>query len=129
MKIAYKKEYLNVNLIFGIVWLVWFFVGYLSEEAPGWLHYGWLIISIFYFGIYYYQRNYQYLKIENGFIKVNGVWGKKIRLNEIRRIKKFAGDYTLITKNKSLTIYTQLITDNDLALLNKEFDKLALAIK
>jgi len=33
------------------------------------------------------------LTIENGIINVNGPFGKKLNLTEIKRIKKFAGDY------------------------------------
>ena len=36
MKIGYKKRHLNVNLIFGLIWLVWFFIGVFGKEEPNW---------------------------------------------------------------------------------------------
>ncbi|MCI2230423.1 hypothetical protein MC378_14685 [Polaribacter sp. MSW13] len=124
MKIGYKKKHLNVNLILGLVWLVWFFVGVFGKEKPNWTDYGWIVISIMYLGLYFYQKNYKYLTIENGIINVNGPFGKKLNLSEIKRIKKFAGDYILKTDKKELTINTQIIDPNSLAELNAEFEKL-----
>jgi len=55
---------------------------------------------------------------------VNGPFGKKLILTEIKRIKKFAGDYILKTDEKELTINTQIIDPNSLAELNAELKKL-----
>jgi len=124
MKIGYKKKHLNVNLILGLVWLTWFFVGVFGKEKPNWTDYGWIVISIMYLGLYFYQKNYKYLTIENGIINVNGPFGKKLNLTEIKRIKKFAGDYILKTEKKELTINTQIIDPKSLAELNAELEKL-----
>jgi hypothetical protein len=119
MKIGYKKRNLNVNLISGLIWLVWFFVGVFGKEEPNWTDYGWIFISLMYLGLYFYQKNYKYLTIENGIINVNG-----LNLTEIKRIKKFAGDYILKTDKSELTINTQIIDPNSLAELNTELEKL-----
>lgn len=124
MKIGYKKKHLNVNLILGLVWLIWFFVGVFGKEEPNWTDYGWSVISIMYLGLYFYQRKYKYLTIENGIINVNGPFGKKINLTEIKRIKKFAGDYILKTDKNELTINTQIIEPKSLTELNAELEKL-----
>lgn len=124
MKIGYKKKHLNVNLIIGLVWFIWFFVGVFGKEEPNWTDYGWIFISLMYLGLYFYQKNYKYLTIENGIINVNGPFGKKLNLTEIKRVKKFAGDYILKTDKKELTINTQIIDPNSLAELNAELEKL-----
>lgn len=124
MKIAFKKKHLNINLIFGLVWLIWFVVGVFGKEEPNWTDYGWIVISLMYLGTYFYQKNYKYLTIENGIINVNGPFGKKLTLTEIKRIKKFAGDYILKTDKKELTVNTQIIDSNSLAKLNSELEKL-----
>ena len=124
MKIEHKKKHLNVNLILGLVWLIWFFVGVFGKEEPNWTDYGWIVISILYLWLYFYQKNYKYLTIENGIINVNGPFGKKLNLSEIKRIKKFAGDYILKTDKNELTINTQIIDPNSLAELNTELEKL-----
>ncbi|NGX85048.1 hypothetical protein G3A46_12035 [Aequorivita sp. KMM 9714] len=124
MRIGYKKRHMNINLIFGLVWLVWFFIGILTKDEPNWTDYGWIVISAMYLIGYFYQRQNKYLTIENGIIKINSPFGKKLNLNEIKRIKKFAGDYILKTERKELTINTQIIDPNSLAELNAELEKL-----
>ena len=64
------------------------------------------------------------MTIENGIINVNGPFGKKINLTEIKRIKKFAGDYILKTDKNELTINTQIIEPKSLTELNAELEKL-----
>ncbi|GAA4520829.1 hypothetical protein [Sphingobacterium thermophilum] len=124
MKIQYKKRQLNFNLIFGIIWLTYFLVKLIFDEEIHWIDYGWILISLAYFGIYFYQKKYKYVSIENGILTVNGPFGKKLNLNEIKQIKKFAGDYIIKTDNKELTINTQIIEPNSLAELNAELEKL-----
>ena len=124
MKIAFKQRHLNASLIFGLIWSVWFFVGVFGKEEPNWTDYGWIFISLMYLGLYFYQKNYKYLTIENGIINVNGPFGKKLNLTEIKRIKKFAGDYILKTDKSELTINTQIIDPTSLNELNSELEKL-----
>jgi len=124
MKIQYKKRQLNFNLIFGIIWLTYFLIQLISDKEIHWIDYGWILISLAYFGIYFYQKKYKYVSIENGILTVNGPLGKKLNLTEIKRIKKFAGDYILKSDKKDLTINTQIIDPNSLAELNAELEKL-----
>ena len=124
MKIGYKKRHLNVNLIFGLLWLLWFFIGVFGKEEPNWTDYGWIVISLMYLGMYFYQKNYNYLTIENGFIKQNWPFGKKMNLNEIKGIKHFAGEYILKSELKKMKINIQLINEESLLELKTELKKL-----
>jgi hypothetical protein len=124
MKIGYKKRHLNVNLIFGLFWLLWFFIGVFGKEEPNWTDYGWIVISLMYLGMYFYQKNYNYLTIENGFIKQNWPFGKKMNLNEIKGIKHFAGEYILKSELKKMKINIQLINEESLLELKTELKKL-----
>ena len=83
-------------------------------------------MSLMYLGLYFYQKNYKYLSIENGTIAVEGPLGKKMNLNEVKQIKKFAGDYILKTDKKELTINTRIIEPNALSKLDAELEKLSL---
>tara|TARA_R110002124_G_scaffold171966_2_gene339645 strand:- start:13 stop:402 length:390 start_codon:yes stop_codon:yes gene_type:complete len=124
MRIGYKKRNLNINLILGIVWLIF---GLLSLNYNGenrWTDYGYLVFGILYLILYLNQKRNKYLTIENGILKINGSFGKKINLNEIKQIKKFAGDYILKSDKKKLTINTQIIDPNSLVELNAELEKL-----
>ena len=115
---------MNFNLIFGLMWLVWFFILILTTDKPNWTDYGWIVISAMYLSLYFYQRQNKYLTIENGFIKENSPFGKKINLTDIKQIKKFAGDYIIKTEKTKLTINTQIIDPNSLTELKNELDKL-----
>jgi len=89
-------------------------------------NYGYLIIGILYLGTYLFKNNNQYLTIENGTISKNHLISKKINLNEIKRIKKFAGDYILKTDSTELRINTELIEEKSLAELNNVLENLNL---
>ena len=124
MRIEYKKRHLRINLILGIVWLIFGFLGIFTKEKTYWTDYGYIVISILYLVLYFYQKQNKYLTIENGILKINGSFGKKINLNDVKQIRKFAGDYILKTGEKELTINTQIIDPNSLAELNAELEKL-----
>ena len=124
MRIKYKPKHLNINLIFGLIWLVWFFIGVFVKEEPNWTDYGWIVISLMYLGMYFYQKNYNYLTIENGFIKQNWPFGKKMNLNEIKRIRHFAGEYILKSELKKMKINIDFIESESLSKLKTELKKL-----
>lgn len=124
MRIRYKKRNLNINLILGIVWLIFGLLNLNYNEEHSRIDYGYLLLGILYLVLYFYQKQYKYLTIENGILKINGSLGKKINLTEIKRIKTFAGDYILKTDKKQLTINTQIIDPKSLTALNSELEKL-----
>ena len=121
MKIKFKKKRLRVNLILGIVWIGIGTLSIVTDDEIRWTDYGYLVIGILYVGHYLYDLKNQYLTIENGTIRKNGLYGfgKKLTLNQIKWIKKFAGDYTLKTEQKELKINTELIDKDSLTELNK----------
>lgn len=124
MKILYKKRRLNYNLTFGIFWLVLSLLKIFNQEKFSWFDWGFLMLSFLYLGIYSYEKKNQYLTIENGMISINKLFPNRIRLTEIKQIKKFAGDYILKTDKTALTINTQFIDENSLKELNTELEKL-----
>lgn len=121
MKIRFKKKRLRVNLILGIVWIGLGTLSIVIDDEIRWTDYGYLVIGMLYIGHYLYDLTNQYLTIENGTIRKNGLYGlgKKLNLDEINWIKKFGEDYTLKTKKKDLKINTELIDKDSLNELNK----------
>ena len=115
MKISYKKKHLTINLILGLVWSVLSVANFIFDDETRILDYGFVVIALLYLGLYAYQRHYKYLSIENGIIQEGGPFGKKMEIDTIRKIKKFAGDYILKGENnKELTINTQIIDPKSL---------------
>jgi hypothetical protein len=128
MKIRFTKKRLKHYLIFGILWLVLGTTAVIfnSENV---FNYGYLIIGILYFGTYLFENNKQYLTIDNGIISKNHLIPKKVNLNDIKQIKKFAGDYILKTDSTELRINTELIDKKSLAELNTVLENLNLDTK
>ncbi|WP_044403118.1 hypothetical protein [Lacinutrix sp. Hel_I_90] len=126
MTIRYKKKKLKINLILGWLWLAFAIIQIfiLDYEKESWITYGWLLISIAYIGLYFYHYFNQYLTIENGIIKQNWPFGKKINLADIRKIRHFAGDYIVKSEKSEMTIYLQLIDEASLSDLKTELKKL-----
>jgi hypothetical protein len=128
MKIRFKKKRLYINLILGLVWTGLGVFSLLEDESLSWTDYGYLVIGILYLGHYLYDLNNQYLTIENGSIRKNVLYGfgKKINVNEINRIEKYAGDYILRTLTKELKINTEFIEEKSLAEFNEILKKINL---
>ena len=128
MKIRFKKKRLKYYMIFGILWLILGTTA-LIFNPENFFNYGYLLMGILYVGTYLFENKKQYLTIENGIITKNHLIPKKINLNEIKRIKKFAGEYILKTDSVEFRINTELIEENSLVELNSVLEKLTLNTK
>lgn len=121
MKIRFKKKRLRANLLLGLVWVGFGIISMEINDNVRWTDYGYMAIGLLYLGQYWADRTWHYLTIADGTIRKNGLhgFGQKINLNDITWIKKFAGDYTLITGQRNLKIDTDLIDEDSLADLNR----------
>ncbi|MFD2552509.1 hypothetical protein ACFSQP_11870 [Bizionia sediminis] len=124
MKLDYQKKQLRFNLIFGTIWLGYFFFKLFYNNTMHWLDYGWAVIAISYLSMYFYQKKYGYVTISNNELTLNGPFGKKINLDKVYQIKKFAGDYILVTPKKKVSINGALLSKNQLNILESELKKL-----
>ena len=124
MKIPYKKKQLNINLFLGLIWLIYAVILTVINENSSWIDYGWFVMGIAYLILYFYQKNEQYLTIENGIIKQNWPFGKKLNLIEIKYIRYFAGDLILKTDERNLSINGALIDEKTYDGLKDELKKL-----
>ena len=74
--------------------------------------------------LYLYIKVKYYLTIENNIIKQNYIFGKKIKLSEIKSVKHFAGEYILRTDTRKMTINTSWVDQSSLIDLKGELKKL-----
>lgn len=125
MKIGYTKRHMKVNLIIGLVWFVWFFVSVLIKDKLNWIDYGWIVISGLYLSLYFHQRKNKYLTIEDGVIKKNSWFGKKLYLSEIVQIEEFTGNYIVKTDKEELVINTEIIDPDEIPKLIKALKQLS----
>ncbi|MDB4191969.1 hypothetical protein N9757_00015 [Flavobacteriaceae bacterium] len=79
-------------------------------------------MSISYF--YKYLKGTNYLITENGVLKQNYIFGKKMNLAKIKTIKHFAGEYILRTEKRKMTITIDVIDKSSLLDLTTELKKL-----
>jgi len=127
MKIFYKKKRLYFNLFFGVFWLVYGIYRLLSSSGSQWISYGFIIISVLYLIQFFYFFIKPVLIIENNQIVWNDLFRSKIfGLDDIERVKKFAGDITLFTKTDKITLNKQLFEKESFEELNSFLDKLNL---
>ena len=110
----------------GIVWFIFALITFTFDKENKWLDYGYVVLALLYLGQYTYEYFQQYLTIENGTIKKNAFFGKQLQLDKIIWIKKFAGEYTLLTNTQKLTIETNWIEEKSLQELHSVLEKLDL---
>jgi len=133
-KIKYSKGRLKISLGMGSFFvfigifliILSLLIGELENISLISIGIGQIGAGVFMLLYFYYELKNQYLTIKNGLIKQNWPFGKKINLNDIKRIEKFAGDYILRTDKTGLIINTQLIDGRSLLELNIELNKLNL---
>ena len=118
---------MRFHLIFGIIWGIHSIVQLLFFDRSGWFDLFWSAISITYIGTYIYQYNNHYLKLENNILHEQWWYGKSVALEELISMKKFAGDYILKTKDKTLTITTQILEPKSLEELDTILDELEIS--
>jgi hypothetical protein len=127
MKIFQKKRNLYFNLFLGVLWLAYGLYRLLSTELSTWLPYTFIILSIFYLIQFFYFFIKPVLIIENNQVIYNDLFkSKTFRLDEIVKVKKFAGDITIFTKTDKIGLNAQLFEKESLVKLNAILDALDL---
>lgn len=111
MKIRFKKKHLKTSLIFGLLWLSLGIVALFFSSGTI-LKYGYLAMGVLYIALCLFHYKKQYLSIENGTITKHDLISQKMNLNEIKHVKKFAGDYILKSDTAELTINTEVIEED-----------------
>ena len=107
MKILYSKKRRKYELFQGIFWILVFILGVLFSDRKNVFLYLYLIMGLIHF--YLHLKVKYYLSIENNIIKQNYIFGKKIKLSEIKSVKHFAGEYILRTDTRKMTINTSWV--------------------
>ncbi|MFT7036986.1 MAG: hypothetical protein ACJA2S_005528 [Cyclobacteriaceae bacterium] len=124
MKIRYKKRKWVLSLILASIWLVLGLGQLIAKDFNYWVGYAHVALGIL--GLWSFIDDYlnQYLTIENEMIKEGGRFGEKLKLNEIKKINRFGGNYILKTDKSELTIHTRFLEPDSLVKLNGELEKL-----
>ena len=127
--IRYKNRFQKYFIYFGIVWLSVGGTMIILKEGS-WISYLYVLVGAVHLLFYFYYNSKQYLTIQNGMITKNDMLlSKSIPLKDIKKIKYFAGDYTLFTDNQQLTINTYSIDKRSLEELKNILSGLNAKIK
>jgi len=105
--------HLRWKFIFGLFWLILGIIS-ITNNSENYFNYGYLIVSLLYFGDYIIKSNNQYLTIDSETMTMNSLYPKKVNLNDLILIKKSKKNYILKTEISELTINTSLIEKNSL---------------
>lgn len=108
MKVRYSKKRLFSSLLLGGLFSLMGALKIYEGTADFFNHFQ-LFFGIFVTGSFFFERHYQYLRIENGFLTKNSIRRKTIELAEIKKIQSFPGKIKLFTSEKSLTISPGII--------------------
>jgi hypothetical protein len=125
MEINFTKKQLHLNLIYALLFSITG-LPFLLRAPDTWMLVVVLLLPISFVLKYVYQKQYQYITIENGSIRKNDLFRKEVQLSEIRTIEKYAGSYILKTDTKKLRIDTSIIAPNSLRELKAALEKLML---
>ena len=120
MKILYNKRQQTFLLLWGIVWLVLGSVSYIIEPSR-FISLG-LIMGIAYICIYGFRKTFHYAVLDENSIKKVGLTKQIINLDDVVSVRKFAGDYIIKTKARTMTLNTNLIDKQSLPELKRFFD-------
>ena len=123
MKVSYNKKKALISLILGIVWTLIGITSIAADSENNFLS-GFLIIGIAYLAIYFIQRNIPYVLITDEFIQVCNITKRKIYLKDVLEVKYFAGDYTIKSAAKELSIDTNFVEKESLPNLKKAIEEL-----
>lgn len=119
MKIKYKKKRFLIYLIGGILFMILGLISFLTTENDTFFNSSYMVFGFIYIGIAIYERQNQYLLIEENSIKQNYFFGKEMKLSEINSIRNFADEYTLKGNKKEMIINTEIIEDKSLIKLKE----------
>lgn len=122
MKILYSKKRRKYDLFYSIFCLLIGILSLFFSETNHMFFYLYMPLGLI--SLYRYIKVKYYLIIEKGVLKQNYIFGKKIKLSEIKSIKHFAGEYILRTDTRKMTINTSWIDQSSLVDLKGELTKL-----
>ena len=105
--------HLRWKFIFGLFWLILGIIS-ITNNSENYFNYGYLIVSLLYFGIYFFKNKYQYLTIKDGSIILNNIFLQRISFADLNQIKKKGKSYILQSEKSELIIDTTLIDKNSL---------------
>jgi hypothetical protein len=113
IEIRYKRMHLRWKFIFGLFWLILGIIS-ITNNSENYFNYGYLIVSLLYFGIYFFKSKYQYLTIEDGSIILNNIFLQRINFSDLNQIKMKGKSYIFKSEKCELHINTTLIDKNSL---------------
>ncbi len=118
IKIRYKRSRIRNGLIFsGIMIGAWLLMTILYPETR--INFVVLAFAVLYLAMVLRDHHKQYLTVRDGMLKKNTLPPKKVRLQEVESVRKFAGDYTLKYGDKKLVIHTDWIDGESLKKMNE----------
>jgi hypothetical protein len=125
MIVKYKNKILRHSLTFGLLWIVIGTINVILDNSNLY-KYSFVILGLMYLANYIYQKHYHYLNLTDSSITKNGLFSKTLLFSDINRVTYIAGEYSLFTATKKLTIYKDLVDPSSLEELETIIERLKL---
>lgn len=125
MIVKYKNKILRHSLIFELLWLLLGIIS-ISFDSSHYFYYGYVICGLLYLACYAFYSYYHYLTISDSNITKHGLPNKTLLFSDINRVTYIAGEYSLFTATKKLTINKDLVDPSSLEELETIIERLKL---
>jgi hypothetical protein len=124
-----RKNYFWL-LFFGIGWIILGITSILQNDALHWTDYGRVIMGLIHLGLWVNFRYNSYINIQDGTLYKRKffVFSSSMRLREVTRIKEVRETITLVSDNKKLQINKSFLSDDSIAILGREVNRLDLPL-
>ena len=127
MRVYLKRRNRRVNLIMGLVWVIYVPVMYLLSEDFDAYQIGFTAIGLVYLYVFWFQRKRGFLRIdEHQVATTDPFFAKKIPIDQITSVRRFAGDYIFKGGKKEISFDTRSIDVDSLEALNQKIEELGI---
>ena len=120
-----NKKQFYYNLVLGSFWVVFGLIGIFMEDTR-WNDYAFLSIGILYLVLSFFNTRTHHLIITEEHIKQDYLFGKSIKVKDIKSITEFAGDISIKTDSKTFTIHKQTFESEVFSSIKQEVERLKL---
>lgn len=111
----------------GVIWVIYVPVMYLLSQDFDTYQIGFTAIGLIYLYTYWYRRKSGFLRIdERQVATTDPFFAKKIPIEELTTVRRFAGNYIFKGGKKEISFDTHAIDEDSLIALNQKIEDLGI---
>lgn len=110
MDFPYKKKTVRNHFVLGSAWILIGIIG-VAMNRISWANCFFILLGLGSIALYFHDKKNPYLTIEDGKIRKNNLFGRKLDLNTLQHLKKGKGKIQLTTSEQQMTIRLHFIDE------------------